>query len=76
MDTSRGGEEADGRRTRSGRKTSLAGSKRTRNALEDGKEDGATKKKKMDPQLEHLKDFFSKELDKKLKENREEIGLR
>ena len=61
----------DERKTRSGRKISGAGSKRARDNEENN--DVVPKKTKMDPQMEQLKAFFSKELETKLKSNRAEI---
>lgn len=64
--------------TRSGRRFSGCGQKRAREPETSSRPDcGDKKKKKMatepDPKLESLKTFFSNELDKKLKTNREEI---
>ena len=76
MDNGNAGNE---RRTRSGRKISGAGYKRAREREEDLEEEVVVKRNKMtkdkdlDPQLESLKAFFSDELEKKLKTNREEI---
>ena len=59
------------RKTRSGRKISGTGTKRARDT--DVYDEEFTKKSKMDPQMEQLKSFFSKELDTKLHNNRKEI---